>query len=154
MIILIISIIVWIALMVLIYVSSDYDRWFSTLFVGGLGGGIAISLLTFLFFLPMTTGLYKNYAQLEQVGYLTNLSKKGIIWKTWEGEMQKGVGEQTSVENHFSFSATNESVVNELKRYLGDRQRIKVYCRQWLSMPFKRGSTSKEVMKVEKIQNR
>jgi len=127
--------------------SPNYNRALSMVFNGTIA---TIILLLFggVFILPMTGGLYKNYGNIQQTGYLTNFGEKGVIWKTWEGELQKGVGENASLENCFKFSTTDPDMIQKLQKHLSTKQRLRITCRQWLCMPYSRGSQNKEVVAV------
>ena len=65
---------------------------------------IVLLAVTPLIIMPFTGGLSKNYGTINQIGYLTNFSERGVIYKTHEGELQKGVGEQATAEKAFAFS--------------------------------------------------
>lgn len=135
---------------ILVFIFSGHFRMSNSIF-----GFIILSffscLFTFTFFIPSTGGLYQNYGVVKQIGYLTNFSKTGVIYKTYEGELQKGVGEQATVEKPFRFSLVDKSLARKLNKYLGATQRIQLTCKQWLCMPFKIGDTDKQVIDVKEI---
>jgi len=77
-------------------------------------GGIIIivafsGFMTFVYFI--------NFSEGERTGELIKFSKKGVLFKTWEGEISQGV----SQENHFSFSVldSNKEVIETLKKITG-----------------------------------
>jgi len=137
---------IWIGLIVLLWITEPYDPA-TPLVIGGCFGGVVLFSL-WLLICPFTGGLNDNYGKIEQVGYLTNLSERGVIYKTYEGVLQKGVGEQATAENSFKFSTTDAGVIAQLKGLVGSKQRIKLICRQWLIMPYKYGDTDREVRSV------
>lgn len=145
----IISIVILICVVVFV-LNRSYDIIEALLYFFTMG--MPISLLMLLVIMPFTGGLYENYGTVNQIGYLTNFSERGVIYKTHEGELQKGVGEQATAENAFDFSITDPVLIEKLSKYLGSTQRIKLTCKQWLCMPYKNGSTNKEAIGVEEIE--
>jgi len=140
-----------IVIMIVVYNISDYARIVNMLFACFL-----TTVLLFIFIpsmiMPLTGGLGKDYGTINQIGYLTNFSERGIIWKTYEGELQKGVGEQATAEKSFTFSATDRAVIEKLRPYLGSKHRLQLKCRQWICMPFSKGDTDKEVVDVNEVE--
>ncbi len=146
-----IGMIILIAAVVLVYSLSSYDRVLNSVFVG-------VTVIAFLLIfipstiMPLTGGLMKSYGVINQVGYLTNFSESGIIWKTYEGELQKGVGEQATAERSFKFSVTDKNVIEKLQPYLGSKHRLQLKCRQWICMPYSRGDTDREVVEIKEME--
>lgn len=76
-----------------------------------------------------------EYSTGERVGQLTKFSRKGLICKTWEGELLMGglkkqttytstgngenVATQNMVANTFEFSVTDPKVIAELQKQMG-----------------------------------
>ena len=143
-----IGLIILVIIMVMVYKISNYDRIVDMIFACFLTI-VLLSIFIPSIIMPLTGGLGKNYGTINQIGYLTNFSEKGIIWKTYEGELQKGVGEQATAEKSFAFSATDKDVIEKLRPYLGSKHRLQLKCRQWVCMPFSRGDTDKEVVDVQ-----
>jgi len=140
-----------IVIMIVVYNISDYGRIVNMLFACFLTTVLLVIFIPTII-MPLTGGLGKNYGTINQSGYLTNFSEKGIIWKTYEGELQKGVGEQATAERSFEFSVTNKDVIEKLHPYLGSKHRLQLKCRQWICMPFSRGDTDKEVVDVQEVE--
>ena len=94
-------------------------------------------------------GVFPKYVNGEQIGYITKISKQGIIWKTYEGEAHVGSGTQTAIDKPWSFSITNdkEDIFNKAIELQGRRVRIKYY--KWLQMPFRMGISDVEVQSIE-----
>ena len=140
-----------IVIMLMVYKISDCDRILNMILTCFL---MVVLLVIFIpaIIMPLTGGLGKNYGTINQSGYLTNFSEKGIIWKTYEGELQKSVGEQATAEKSFTFSATDKDVIEKLRPYLGSKHRLQLKCRQWICMPFSRGNTDKEVVDVKEVE--
>lgn len=81
----------------------------------------AIILIIAAAFAPVLTkfiGLNTVYSEGERTGVLTKLSKKGYIWKTWEGELNLGgmsdSGGGTAVPNVWRFSVTDDSLARRM----------------------------------------
>jgi hypothetical protein len=97
-----------------------------------------------------TGGLYDGYSEGYREGFVTKISHKGLIWKTWEGQMQVGVGELAALQEPFKFSMRDTEVIKLVQSLAGD-QRVKLHYTEWLIMPFKIGDSGYEIVKVEKI---
>lgn len=129
-----------------IYKVSDWDRW-GGVFIGEI---IAIPTLVILGYpvLGLTTGLLEGYSEGSREGYVTKISQKGIIFKTWEGQIQVGSGQQAALQTPFSFSMSEE-MSQELQDHLGSRVRIEYT--QYLIQPFRYGETSYQVTGIKKL---
>ena len=117
-----------------------------------------LSLLYVLLSIPMTqvalrstTGLMPDYGHGERIGYITKLSHKGVIWKTWEGQMQLGVGELASLQSAFPFSVPDPGVRKTIERYVGQKTRVRLKYRQWFLMPYRLGDSGYEIIAAEPV---
>lgn len=102
-----------------------------------------------------------NYLKTVQVsegfrdGTIQKFSHKGIIWKTWEGEMaqdgikQKGENGVTSV---WEFSVTDPKIVEEIQK-LPSGTKVRLHYVQFMAATWSEGSTSYRVTKVELLRN-
>jgi hypothetical protein len=61
-----------------------------------------------------------SYSEGERAGYVQKFSKKGIIVKTWEGELAM-VSQPGSVPEKFWFSCRVESVADSINAAMGTR---------------------------------
>jgi hypothetical protein len=152
MIAIIIGIAIVVGLPILILRVSRFLDTFEAILLGGFLPGLLLLFIVPLFLIPITGGLGEGYGHVCQVGYLTNFGERGIIWKTWEGELQKGVGEQAAIEKPFKFSSTDPDVIAVLKPFLGSKQRIQIECKQWLIMPSWKGSSGNKVVSVVDVK--
>ena len=140
--------IVWIASIVVVFKVSDrVDRGFYA-FADGLVAAIILVVLGF-FAVPATTGIYRGYSEGERTGYVTKISVKGIIWKTYEGEMQIGVGEMAALQEPFKFSITDKTVLKKVSALAGSGKKARLKYIEWLVMPFKIGESGYELIKVD-----
>jgi len=61
------------------------------------------------------TGAYPHYSIGERNGYITKISISGVVFKTNEGEMQIGTGQQAALQAPFAFSVADTAVFSEGK---------------------------------------
>jgi hypothetical protein len=99
----------------------------------------------------LTDGIYPNYSDGERIGYVTKLSHKGAIWKTYEGQLQIGQGEQVAVQQPFEFSVSSRSVLDKLQKAMEDGKKVKLKYREWLIMPYRLGSSGYEIVEVSEL---
>lgn len=90
---------------------------------------LVLGLAGFYFWNTMT------YSEGNRAGYLIKISKKGYIFKTYEGELNLGgvtSGDVTAImgNNRWEFSVQDEAVYNKLQQYEG--KQISVHYRQQL----------------------
>jgi len=109
------------------------------LLVAAVGGGI------YLFVCNLT------YSKGQRSGYLTKISRKGVLFKTYEGQLNLG-GISTNDEagltgNLWSFSVWNDKVYEELQKYDGERVTLH-YRQKFKGMPWQ-GKTDYFVYEVK-----
>lgn len=83
-----------------------------------------------------------NYSSGSRVGVVTKLSEKGLIWKSWEGEMNMGgmrtwtdhEGNFRSMPNTFEFNV-DPSVVELVKAAQLSGMPVELVYRQWAIAP-------------------
>lgn len=77
-----------------------------------------IKLITAAILLALfTTSCSENYSNGERIGLVTQFSKTGIIWKSWEGHLnmtQTGMNSSTP----FNFSIDNDNEDSTVVRKL------------------------------------
>ena len=101
---------------------------------------IAIIIVYFLFI------YYVTYSEGYRSGELVKISHKGVVFKTWEGEISQGVSEaQTFV---FSVENSEKDVINSLKEMQGETVKL-TYKERFSTFPWL-GDTKYFVTKVEK----
>lgn len=112
---------------------------------------IVLSLVIVLFIFL----LMRPYSEGTRVGTLVKLSKKGFIFKTWEGELNMAmiVGENAAASAEgkiWLFSVKpdkDETLITELNNLQG--QRVILYYKEYLFTFFWNGDTNYFVYKVE-----
>lgn len=106
---------------------------------------------TVLFFLLSSY----TYSEGSRTGYLVKFSKRGYIFKTYEGELNLGgmnAANNSVVNNIWDFSVpTNETAtIDSLRKYEGHV--VKAYYKQPLKKFFWQGDTEYFVEKVELVK--
>lgn len=79
----------------------------------------------------------KNYANGTRVGVVNKLSEKGIIFKSWEGEMLMALPasvSNTTTPEKFEFNVAPEAV-DKVKEALNSGRRVELVYRQWWMSP-------------------
>jgi len=77
--------------------------------------GLALFMMayfSFIYFVPYSKGI--------RSGELIKISHKGVLIKTWEGEISQGI----SGAQIFSFSVIKDDVIDQLKEYQGDYVKV------------------------------
>ena len=92
-------------------------------------------------------GCMPEYSTGTKEGYIVGFTQKGIRYKTWEGQLQLGAGQQAALQEPWNFSVPDLSVASDVQKALGKHVRLSY--NKWLFHPFYRMETSYEVTKVE-----
>ena len=96
-----------------------------------------------------------TYSKGARAGTLIKLSKKGVMFKTYEGQLNLGgfktEGAEGITGNIWEFSIWKDAIYDELQNYEG--QQVKLYYREIIrSMPWQ-GKTTYFVYQVELVKN-
>jgi uncharacterized protein YxeA len=99
---------------------------------------IAIAWFTFIYFVP--------YSEGTRSGELIKISNRGVLFKTWEGEISQGI----SGAQIFSFSVLDkdEQVIEDLKEFQGNYVKV-TYIERYASFIFW-GDTKYFIIDVQK----
>lgn len=89
-------------------------------------------------------GIMPDYSAGEKSGYITSFTHKGIMIKTYEGEMNMGgMRKETDAEgkihivpNTFKFTVTDESLINDLKHKTEEGEFVTLNYSAWLVHPW------------------
>ncbi len=104
---------------------------------------IVVVVLTALFF---TIAYYATYSEGDRTGELIKFSKKGYVFKTWEGEISQGIAGAQIFK--FSVLDSDEEVIADLKKNQG--QYVKVsYIERYTTFPWW-GDTKYYIVSVQK----
>lgn len=95
-----------------------------------------------------------TYSKGTRSGLLNKVSYKGVIWKTYEGELNMGSistrNENGIIGNTWAFSVWKDDIYHQLQDYQG--QPVKLYYHQkYKAMPWQ-GKTDYFIYKVELVQ--
>jgi len=98
---------------------------------------VAIAFYSFVYFVP--------YSEGTRAGELIKFSNRGVLVKTWEGEISQGI----SGAQIFSFSVLdkNEEVIEKLNKYQGEYVKL-TYVERYGTFIFW-GDTKYFISKVE-----
>jgi hypothetical protein len=98
------------------------------------------------------------YSSGVRQGYIQKFSQKGLINKSWEGEMVqegirgKGAGSQRSLTNIWKFSVTSASVAAKMDEAVFEGKPVTVkYCQSLIRNPLTQ-NTSYEVTAVRVLE--
>ena len=92
------------------------------------------SMLTAVLWL---TACGQNYSNGERVGIVTKLSEKGLIFKSWEGEMLIALPVEvagTTQPENFVFNVAPEAV-GKVKNAMASGKRVTFVYREWALPP-------------------
>lgn len=105
--------------------------------------------LSFLLFI-----LFANYSEGSRTGYVTKISHKGYIFKTYEGELNFGffggsANNGSPANNVWYFSVVNSKVANAVEQASKSGHKVTLYYKQKYVKISLRGDTEYLVYKVE-----
>jgi hypothetical protein len=109
---------------------------------------------TFIFILLIVAGFFSfiyfvNYSEGVRAGKLVKFSNKGVLFKTWEGEISQGVSDaQVFV---FSVEDNEKQAIEDLNRLQG--KFVKLYYFERYKTLFWLGDTKYFITKVEEETN-
>ncbi|MBO6518145.1 MAG: 6-phosphogluconate dehydrogenase [Bacteroidia bacterium] len=113
---------------------------------------IGIALVTLFF----TFVIYVNFSDGKRAGEVIKMSRKGVLVKTYEGQLNTGGfsdggGDITSSIWHFSVKSTEKQVLDDIDKALDGGYRVKLYYREKYTKLFFLGDTKYFVYKVERV---
>ena len=103
---------------------------------------IAVTVVYFLFI------YYATYSEGYRAGELVKFSHKGVVFKTWEGEISQGVSEAQIFS--FSVEDNEKEVIKDLQDFQGQSVKL-TYKERFATFPWL-GDTKYFVTKVEKTE--
>lgn len=77
----------------------------------------------------------QGYSEGERIGTISKFSRKGLIFKSWEGEMVLGGVIETEkgvTANIFRFSVVDPAVVDKIKAINAKGSRARLVYTQWI----------------------
>lgn len=109
-----------------------------------------LGCIMFSLIIKTTTGILPNYSNGIRIGYIIKISNKGLIFKTNEGELQLGTGNQASLQEPFRFSVKDENTLKVIQNNIGNK--VELTYNQWLKMPYRIGESSYEINSIKIIE--
>ena len=95
--------------------------------------------------------LYGNYSGGERVGHIIKISKKGYVFKTWEGQLNTGEIQQGLWE--FSVKQDDTEILDQLREAMKIGNRVALhYDEKYVSLPFL-GDTKNFITEVELLED-
>lgn len=119
-------------------------------------GGIMRSLLWIGLLVILLVGagyyLYRTYTISEgsRTGTLFKISKKGVIFKTYEGQLHLAGSVMLTEQSTWDFSAKDEAVYQQLQQFEG--KNVKLHYKQKVDAFIWQGETDYIVWKAEPVQ--
>jgi hypothetical protein len=111
-------------------------------------------VLMLVFVSAMFSACGRGYSEGERFGVITKLSKKGVFWKTYEGELLMVVDNNVSsaiTPECFLFTILNEEISNKAQIAQQQGNRVGIKYTQWFVTPLSMG-TDYEVIDIVQQQ--
>lgn len=115
-------------------------------------------LLTILVFISYFLFLiFANYSEGTRTGFVTKISKRGYVFKTFEGELNYGFFSGTAntgkpADNVWYFSVTNSRVAYDVEKASESGRKVTLFYHQKYKALFFRGDTEYLVYQVENAE--
>lgn len=126
------------------------------------GEKIVVSVLLAIvgsFSVAKCSGLNPTYSDGTRIGTVQKFSRKGVIWKSYEGVMlmdgmrtQKSGESTVLVNNSFQFSCTDETIAKQINDAMATGSVVTLSYDEWLLSPWSQdtGYCIKSVKSVQK----
>jgi hypothetical protein len=117
------------------------------------GAGVVVMLVLFVSFV-----MFANYSTGVRAGVPVKFSKKGVIFKTHEGELNVG-GLTNSAEGaipttwRFSVRRSEDEVLSDIERAMTEQKRVKLLYNEKYVQLFWRGDTKYFIHEVEILED-
>ena len=92
-------------------------------------GLLVVVVVGFVGFVFLT--LHWSYSEGERAGYVQKLSRRGLLCKTWEGEMAM-VTMPGTVSEKFLFTVPSDTVAAQLNAAVGKRMALHYQQHKWI----------------------
>ena len=93
-----------------------------------------------------------EYSDGSRTGLNYKISKKGIMWKTYEGELSLRLTARDSegglVNQIFQYSVSDPSVAKDIETFSAGGKPITLHYKEYLLRGYKYGSTGYDIVKV------
>ena len=119
-------------------------KWFRRLLIFAF-----VAFIAFIAFI-----LLANYSDGSRTGYVTKISRKGYIFKTYEGELNFGffggaTGTNRPVDNVWIFSVSDYYVADQVRKASESGEKVTLFYKEKYLKIFFIGDTKYLVYKVE-----
>lgn len=89
--------------------------------------------------LAVVAGCGPNYSNGSRAGVVTKLSKKGMVWDSWEGELLMSLPADSGIVQPerfaFSIGPDDTTTVGKVQAALKSGKRVELVYRQWFKRP-------------------
>lgn len=114
----------------------------------------ALCLLLSLASIGCVAGCDRGYSEGTRAGTITQFSHKGIVTKTWEGQMNLGGMRQSEdgkslVPNTWDFTVLDLDLVPQVQAALQSNEPVTLRYVQWLIMPVFSMGSQYEIVEVK-----
>lgn len=93
-----------------------------------------------------------EYSDGSRTGLNYKISKKGVLWKTYEGELSLQLTTRNSegglVNQVFNYSVSDPAVAKEIETLSAGGKPITLHYKEYLMRGYKYGSTGYDIVKV------
>jgi len=113
-------------------------------FLSYTGVSVLIVFIIYICFIYFVT-----FSEGYRAGELIKISKRGLLFKTWEGRLSQGVSEEQQF--NFSVQKSDKEVLEKLKEFQG--KRVKVTYIERFGTFFWLGDTKYYVKEVEMLKS-
>ena len=117
---------------------------------------IFLIAITALVLLIISYFIFGSYSSGYRAGKIMKLSNKGVLFKTYEGQLDIGglesSGSDGAATTVWAFSVKDHNVVENINNAVDNNWRVKLYYKEKYYKLFFFGDTKHFVYKVEKIE--
>lgn len=93
------------------------------------------------------------YSDGHRSGVVYKFSKKGIMYKTWEGELSLGLNETDSdgslIPRVFTFSVSSDEIAKKIDEAERSGKRVSLHYREYIGRGSYYGATEYDILDVE-----
>lgn len=113
--------------------------------------GLTFAVCVFGWLLGLSPGL--TYSDGHRSGVVYKFSKKGVLYKTWEGELSLGMTETDSagavIPRVFDFSVSRPEIAEKIDEAERSGKRVTLHYREYIWRGRYYGTTSYDILDVE-----
>lgn len=101
-------------------------------------------------------GMNIEYSEGARTGVPYKISKKGLIWKTWEGDLSLQLTTRNSegqmINQIFSYSVADEKIAKEIEAASQANEVVTLKYKQYLLRGFRYGGTDYDIVEVNRTK--